>query len=381
MGSGKVTQLAQTLLATDEALVYISLGEHQLVHLEGGREVELPDIPFPVRRADLEAYEGTQELPLQVLVDGVLAALVFEKNPDRSECYRRFLFTVEPNVDQLLVAQGLTFAREDQVERARDRFEELVHLCPDHAQGWMNLGLCLLDLIRQHKGSKNSLQAQAFKAFSKAVEVDDRLAAAHFYLGCLYRDRSEHGQARKCWRRCVSLQPRDDEVAVSARNLLAQFEERRDLDQVFELGCLAVFEGRLEEAERLLRRCTSSRPKCWQSWFFLGLAERLRGEYEKAADSFGRVTSLKPDESEGFNELGLCQLERGDLESAADSLKRAQELQPDNPRLLCNMGLLELRRGAMAEAKAHFLTAQGLDPESVIAEEYLRLVEEFPVAS
>jgi len=370
--------MARPSALEDDGLVYVQLGEDGVVHLDGGRAVPLPNIPFPIRRQDLEVFEGGDELPVSVLVEGTLAALVRVEEGEVAENYRRFLFTVEPNVDQLLVAEALTLAREDKVQRARDRFQALVHLCPDHAAGWMNLGLCAMDLARRVPVEGARYTSEALEAFLRATEVDDRLAPAHFYLGCLYRDHGDARSARQAWRRCVSLGPYESEVALSARCMLAQFEERQDLDTVFEHGCLAVFEGRFEEALSLLARVVSSRPDAWQAHFFQGLAYRLRGDYAAATEAYRVVVRLRPDEPEAWNELGLCQLEQGMTPEAERSLETALELAPDDPRVLSNLGLMMLRRGEREAALQLFMEAQEMDPEEPMTREYMQLAAELP---
>jgi tetratricopeptide (TPR) repeat protein len=373
--------MARTSLAEDDRIVFIRLRGGGTVQLDNGRAIPLPDIPYPIRRSDLDLVQGTQELPLNVLVEGTLEALLLEDDPEKIEDYRRFLFGVEPNVDQLLMAEALTLAGEDRPEQARDRFDVLVHLCPDHALGWMNMGLCSLDLARRNPLVVERHREFALASFLRAVEEDERLAPAHFYIGCLFRDRGEHEAARYAWRHCVSLRPREDEVGRSARSMLARFEQRCNLDQDFAAGSLAVLEGRLDEGIRLLERVVSSRPGAWQACFFLGLALRLQGDYAGAHRAFRRVVTIRPDESEGWNERGLCELERGLLDESLQSLERARDLQPDNPRVLRNLGMLMLRRGASPEARQLFLEAQALDPEGLMARECLELVEEAPGAS
>jgi Flp pilus assembly protein TadD len=364
--------MGRTSLARDDGLVYIQLGPSGVIQLEGGRSLELPDIPFPVRRSDLEAYEGSGELPLEVLVEGTLAALVSQEDPAIAEDYRRFLFSVEPNVDQLLVAQGLTMAREDRVEEAVARFQSLVHLCPDHAQGWMNLGLCTLDLARRWPHQRDRFQREALRAFRKAVEVDDLLAPAHFYLGCLHRDRGQTSAAREAWRQCLRVRPGDDEVASSARQLLQQFEERQDLDLTFEQGCLAIFAGEPEEAEVLLKRVVD---------FFLGLAYRLQGDYLRASAALEHVVEQRPQEAEAWAELGLCELEQGRLDEAEAALERARGMLPENARIVGNLGLVMLRRGRAEEARELFRAAQAMDPLDPAPAEYLQLVDDCPDVS
>lgn len=370
--------MGRTSLARKDGLVYIQLGSRGVVQLDGGRSVQLPDIPFPVRRSDLEAYEGTGELPLEVLVEGTLTALVTQEDPSVAEDYRRFLFAVEPNVDQLLVAQGLTMAREDRVEEAVARFQSLVHLCPDHAQGWLNLGLCTLDLARRWPHQRDRFQREALAAFRRAVEVDERLAPAHFYLGCLHRDRGETAAAREAWRQCVRVQPGDDDVARSARQLLQQFEERRDLDLTFEQGCMAIFSGQPEEAELLLKRVVDSQPGFWQAAFFLGLAYRLQGDYLRAAAALEHVVEQRPQEAEAWAELGLCELEQGRLDEAEEALQRARGMLPDSSRVVNNLGLVMLRQGRTEEARTLFRAAQEMDPLDPAPAEYLQLVDDCP---
>lgn len=361
-------------LGSREAVVFVEFGTKHWVQLDCGRSIEVPDIPFPLRESDWEVWQTGEDLSVGALVEGALSGLAGELEPEAVESFRRFLFQVEPNVDQLLVAQALTFLGEGRLIEATQRFRTLVQLCPDHAQGWMNLGLCLMDLAKGTPRRRTPYRKQAIEALETSIQIDPRLGPALFYLGCIYRDLGDPIRARKLWRRCVSTGIRDEEVARSARQLLATYEERHGLDECFEMGCLAVLEGRCQEGARLLTRVVASRPDCWESNYFLGLAFVRLGDYHRAEERFQEVLRIRPEEWQVWGEIGVCQLEQNQLEAAKESLERCLSFDPENVSSLYNLGFVHLRRGDSEAARSVFELARSLDEDGLIPPECLELL-------
>lgn len=230
--------MAGTTLTTPGSLEFVELGRAWVL-LEEGRRISLPAMPFPLRKADLEAYRGQREVPLEVLVEGALLALQDRLPPERVEDLRRFLFEVEPRLDQLLLARGLTQLQAGRADLARAELAALVHLCPDHAEGWSNLGVCLLELGAQGSLHAASWRREAHQALQRALELDPASAPAQFWFGCAQRDLGDEGGAAESWRRSIELAGGEGEIAREAARLLEAPPAARDVDWLLRCAGLA----------------------------------------------------------------------------------------------------------------------------------------------
>ncbi len=205
---------------TDDPLVFVVPAAGNELRLDGGRRVEFPDLPLPVLRSSLEPFRDAGEIPLGLVVEGILTVLSCDLSEEDREAYRRFLFHLEPRCDELIVAKALVLANQGQTREACTWFMRLVALCPDHASGWMNLGLCLRDLSDLEPSDREELMSLACLAFQRALELDPRLAPAYLYLGCLLRDRGLTDAARPAWRLAAWFDDEPGGVAGSALRLL-----------------------------------------------------------------------------------------------------------------------------------------------------------------
>jgi tetratricopeptide (TPR) repeat protein len=131
------------------------------------------------------------------------------------------------------------------------------------------LGVLLLEL-----GSLD----QAIVQLSKAVEVDPRLADAHFHLGTALAEARRWEDAVPAYRRAVGL-PSLTVPDYAYQNLgLALFHVRK-----------------YAEAEQALRFALSLDPKLQAAHYNLGLVLTAQKRPEEAKESFRRARQLAPD--------------------------------------------------------------------------------------
>ncbi len=111
---------------------------------------------------------------------------IFTANPDSLEPKERA---------RALLARGVQFERQNQVEEAAKAYREATELDPADFNGWNNLGLALI---------KQKRTAQAERCFAKAVELLPNYSVAHLNWGNslieLGRDREGAAQLQEALR-------------------------------------------------------------------------------------------------------------------------------------------------------------------------------------
>jgi tetratricopeptide (TPR) repeat protein len=128
-----------------------------------------------------------------------------------------------------LTALGLKAFADRDNEKAADTFREIVGRYPDHAPGWMNLGLA------EHRLKRPD---EAEKALTRAVEIDLRFGPAWLLLGIVRYEKKAYDGALAALGQAVWLEPKNPvarnylAVTVGAKgwNSGAEEELRRALD-------------------------------------------------------------------------------------------------------------------------------------------------------
>ena len=170
--------------------------------------------------------------------------------------------------------------------------------------------------------------AEAQKMFTRALEIDDTLAAAWVNMGVTHRRLGESEAAESSYLRALELDPRE----ISAASNLAR---------------LYSASGRSRQAAPYLRKVRRQR-RSNPFWHFQeGLDAEAKGDLQAARRSFNRAVRLLPDDSMFRAELGKTQQRAGRPRKAERSFKRALSLATDaEERAIVEELLRELRAGS-----------------------------------
>jgi Flp pilus assembly protein TadD len=147
--------------------------------------------------------------------------------------------------------------------------------------------------------------------------------------------RGEDAAAAECFRRVVSLDPRN----ATAYNHLA-----------VALGKL----GRFQEAEPYLRQAVANDDAYADAQFNLGLLLQLLGRLKEAEAPLRRALHLQPDSARFQSILGVNLLMTGQIHEARELLGKVLQAEPANTHALLAMGQLSVREGRFAEAETMF---------------------------
>lgn len=193
-------------------------------------------------------------------------------------------------------------------------------------------------------------------------------------------------------RRAIADLSLSDDVWLSPEVLAESLpaDERRDLERAANhlrradawglLPVLGVLEdrvwaelalGRVDEAERAVRRIVDAWGDSAESYRGLAGVLRKKGEDEAAFRAYEKALSIDPDYATVRAEFGAMLIELGQLQQAAELYEGRDDVAP---AARVNLGLALLRTNALAAGEAQLVAALEADPTSADAHYNLGLV-------
>ena len=127
---------------------------------------------------------------------------------------------------------------------------------------------------------------------------------------------------------------------------------------------MLVNAGRLEEAERHLRRALEIDPEYKQPRINLGNIYSRRDEYEKAEKHYQMVLDESPNAPAALKNLGLLRVLQERYEAAIPILRKALERDPNSVSALNSLGKAYFELGRTREAVSAFQAALRVRPEA-----------------
>ena len=134
------------------------------------------------------------------------------------------------------------------------------------------------------------------------------------------------------------------------------------LDSILASAAEAQSQGRLHEAETLLRSAGDVTPNAFRIWIQLSVLSRLRGDLESAESDARHAIAIRPTGMEGHLQLGLSLMAQARFDEAIKSFTEAIRIKPALAPLFHNLGLCEENLGQKEKAAAAFREAIRLEP-------------------
>jgi Flp pilus assembly protein TadD len=123
-------------------------------------------------------------------------------------------------------------------------------------------------------------------------------------------------------------------------------------------------EGRLGEAEALLREACARQPGDAEAWHLLGHLLTVRGEARGAVDALERAVALAPDNVEALYNLAMAHAAAGDRQAALDVLERVTSIKPRWFAPWLALGNLHAERDRVDEAEDVYRRALEFVPDA-----------------
>jgi len=182
-------------------------------------------------------------------------------------------------------------------------------------------------------------------AGEKAIELNPKNDNAYIELGWVYRDQGKLSEAELLLKKAIELNPKNDNAYI-------------------ELGWFYRDQGKLSEAELLLKKAIELNPKNYRAYVVLGWFYRDQGKLSEAELLLKKAIELNPKSDRVYVELGKVYRDQGKLFEAELLLKKAIELNPKSDRVYVELGWVYRDQGKLSEAELLLKKAIELDSKN-----------------
>jgi serine/threonine protein kinase/tetratricopeptide (TPR) repeat protein len=211
---------------------------------------------------------------------------------------------------------------------------------------------------------------RAFTSCRTAVEIDNRLPAAHVTLGHLNATLGKNDAALQEFQRALDIKASDADALIGIAGVYEQM-------------------GRPADAEANYRRAIAFRPDYWGGFSALGDFYDRQGRIVDSIAQYRHIIELTPDNTAAYNNLGIEYMELNDAASSAAAeaaFRKSIELAA-NYQAYADLGWLYLGQKRYAESAAATRKALELNDRDwrvwanlVVAYEWLKDTEKKAVA-
>ncbi|MBI1750939.1 MAG: tetratricopeptide repeat protein [Acidobacteria bacterium] len=307
------------------------------------------------------------EDPQQALLAQAEEAIEKKDFPRAVDALKKYL--AEKPADALAHVQlGYAYVGLAQREKARAEFSRAIELDAKLAEAHLNLGLLLLD----------QEPAVAIAPLSKVVELRPEQAWPRQLLGTAYERTGKLPEAVEQYRAAARLDAKNSEVRTDFGRALLGLNRAREAETAFREALQIEPKSvgaRLGLAQSLLsqEKTEAAAPEL-AAYLELSPEDhgtRLRfasvlaglGKYEPALAELDRVDARRGNTPEGFKLRAEIRLHQNNLPEAIAALEKAAQLEPRDADLHARLGRVWLERREFAPAERELLEALRLNPK------------------
>ena len=260
-------------------------------------------------------------------------------------------------VSQLL-AQGFARHQQGKLIEAKEIYQRILKIQPQHFDALQLLGLILVGENENHR---------ALELFNQALSIDQSNAAVFYNRGTVFRRLRQFDAALASYEQALALRPEYAEAYYNRANVfkeLRQFDAAlQSYDQAITLrpddakahsnrGNVLQELGQFDAALESYQQALSLRPDLVEAWSNQGKALQELGRFDAALQSYDQALIIQPDLVEAHSNRGNVLQELGHYEAALVSYEQAIAFKPDYADVYANRGLLYKELGQLSKAKA-----------------------------
>ncbi len=281
-----------------------------------------------------------------------------ERSGQREEAIEAYQKIVSEDPQSVPAQTGLgrVYYRSGRFHEAAASFERALSIRPGEPETQRWLAMCYLqakepqkviDLFPHQNGDKDPawvhmLRARAYDAqdqthqaiaeLERALVLEPRLPEAHFAIGFIKWSIGNPAAAKKQFR---------EELAINPRHTASRFY----------LSEVLATDGKLEEADGILKKLAENAPGSYLTQFGLGRMAERNNDPQAAADHFRRAIEIEPSSPEAHYHLGRALRKLGRNEEAGGEFRKSRDLQSSSDRSPTphGMGRIRLRLPDLVE--------------------------------
>jgi tetratricopeptide (TPR) repeat protein len=229
--------------------------------------------------------------------------------------------------------------RRKSVEQARRLFERAIEIDANYAQAHAGVAMCCAFIYDYWDASVANLE-MAYAACRKAIELDPKLAEAHWARGLALAIGKRYAEANAAFEEAIRLEPK----LVDAHHFY---------------GRALLQQGRKVEAANEFREAHRLRPEDWEPLSFLpqamegwGDPAEIREAREEALRSIDRLLEYNPEDARALNVGAIVAAQAGQPEKGLEWMQRSLASSPEDSNLLYNAACFYSVQGRPDEAIA-----------------------------
>ncbi|MEG4988055.1 tetratricopeptide repeat protein [Microcoleus sp. BR0-C5] len=205
-----------------------------------------------------------------------------------------------PNLPEVYANLGILYSQEKQWEKAIANCEKAISLAPNFAAVYRQLARIWTQLEKREEAA--DCWYQAFN-----IEPNWATAEEHVTLGNSLVELGKFDRARECYSRAVELNPK---LATAYHNL----------------GEMLVGQKRWDEAIANYRQAIAINPNSFESYHSLGKTWAERGELDRAIACYNKSLELNPNYARAYVGLGNVFAQKRDFDAAIKCYRQTLEI-------------------------------------------------------
>jgi|GEM_PF-3582727 len=230
------------------------------------------------------------------------------------------------------------------IDLAIKNYKRAIEINPGHAPSYASLGLAYAKKGDAKNGdAKNADYKTAMSFLLKGVELDDKLAFAHYNLGVLYAKLGKSAEAEASLKRAVELDPKD---ALSYSMLSSLYTKLGD-DQ---------------KASFYMKKYVDLVPNDAYSHYNLGVYYLEKGIKDSALEEFQAVLKFDPNFKEAYFQIGVIYHNESNIDKAIEMYKKTLALDSTYINACVNLGdLYYFEKNDLANALYYYNKSLSID--------------------
>ena len=236
----------------------------------------------------------------------------------------------------------------DSLLRAEQHLREAVRLDPEYALAWARLAETYLYMEGTGAGAADEMIEAARDAASRALSIDENLAAAMAVLGNAEAHAGNREMAEQLLLRAIATEPND----VTAKRYYAGFlwSQLRTEEAFAQVDEVIVLDPLSPDAHD--RRS-------------IGL--NRMGDFDGAIEAARRIIQINPNSPVGYYREAGSEYARGNWAAGIVKNMQAIDVDPSDPELAMLIGDLYLAIESPADAKRWYDRASEIDPDHAVS--------------
>ena len=321
---------------------------------------------LPLKGKPISQWEDPSE-GWQNVVDGIRAAI----NKMQVQAKPSVHITPEEmeTLSNVKLQQGNFLMMVKQMDQAIAAYSRAIELNPKLAEVYNNRGI-----VYAEKGELDC----AIDDYEKAIELDPKFAEAYSNRGATYSEKSEFDRAIADCNKAIELNPKLANAYCgrsAAYGAKGEFDRAiADCNKAIELnpkladaysnrGNVHHKRGKIDKAIDDYNKAIELNPKLVQAYYNRGATYGAKGELDRAIADCNKAIELNPKLADAYYKRGIAHLGKGELDRALADYSKAIELDPGLAKAYNDLGAVYAKKGELHSAIVNFTKAIEFDPD------------------